>query len=427
MVRRILVASALMLIALPVWAQPTGNEAVAQCISNDAAAKISGCTAVIESGQAAGEDLAIAYSNRGIAYDFNHLHDLAIADFSRAITLWPGYIYAYYNRGTAYGSKASYDLAIADFTKAITLKPDFADAYIARGGAYFLTHRNREAIADYRAALKIDPTNQKTLVAINSITALTHVPDPCKAFTGADSTINECTKLIDAGVGPPERLAAAYYDRGVALREKHFPSIADFTKAIELKPDYAEAYEERGWAREELFSYDQAIADFSQAITLRPDLDDAYTGRGVAESNKGLVEQSMADYRAALKLNPAAGVAQSGLDLLNLLPDGLHLAGTSWTRIDIACLIKDIKFNTGIRDNVIDVDLDSTFRVNKIMSDRDAATWKLNRNQLEFQFGTWVAALHGSVERADKINFTFDFKTTDGISHSENCAFRKHS
>ena len=58
-------------------------------------------------------------------------------------------------------------------------------------------------------------------------------------------------------------------------------AIADFNRAIELKPDYAEAYNNRGNAYSDKGDFDHAIADFSKAIELKPDFPIAYNNRSV--------------------------------------------------------------------------------------------------------------------------------------------------
>jgi len=52
----------------------------ALCSAKNADSAIKGCTAVIQSGQETDENLAIAFSNRGIGYDEKGQYDLAIAD-----------------------------------------------------------------------------------------------------------------------------------------------------------------------------------------------------------------------------------------------------------------------------------------------------------------------------------------------------------
>jgi tetratricopeptide (TPR) repeat protein len=198
--KRLLITLALTLVALPAWTQ-TPDENKAQCFSTEADAKIRGCTALIDAKQTTGAELAVVYNNRGVAYDVEHLHEQAIADFTHAIALRPDYAYAYFHRGIAYDAwslpgrasrdfskaieikkdyadawyhlgsvhweTAHYDWAITDFTNAITLKPDYAEAYYARGSAYHAKGLRDQAVADYRAALKIDPKMEVAQTGLN--------------------------------------------------------------------------------------------------------------------------------------------------------------------------------------------------------------------------------------------------------------------
>ena len=47
-------------------------------------------------------------------------------------------------------------------------------------------------------------------------------------------------------------------------------AVADYTKAIEINPNYAYAYYNRGIAKDELKDYKGAIADYTKAIEIRP-------------------------------------------------------------------------------------------------------------------------------------------------------------
>lgn len=52
---------------------------------------------------------------------------------------------------------------------------------------------------------------------------------------------------------------------------KHYSeAIEDYNKAIKLRPKYATAYNNRGWARLNLENYNDAIDDFQMAIILNP-------------------------------------------------------------------------------------------------------------------------------------------------------------
>ena len=52
-------------------------------------------------------------------------------------------------------------------------------------------------------------------------------------------------------------------------------AIAYYTQAIELKPDFLQAYSNRGAAYAEKGEFDKALKDFTKAIQLKPDLSEA--------------------------------------------------------------------------------------------------------------------------------------------------------
>ena len=67
-------------------------------------------------------------------------------------------------------------------------------------------------------------------------------------------------------------------------------------RAIEIKPDYAEAYNNRGNAYNGLGNYRQAIEDFNRAIEIKPDYAEAYYNRGNAYNSLGNYRQAIEDY-----------------------------------------------------------------------------------------------------------------------------------
>ena len=81
--------------------------------------RIKVCAAVI----ARDPEDAIAYHNRGVAYQSKGDLGRAIADYNRVIELKPTYAPAYDSRGRAYASTGDYTRAVADMTKARELIP----------------------------------------------------------------------------------------------------------------------------------------------------------------------------------------------------------------------------------------------------------------------------------------------------------------
>ena len=81
-------------------------------------------------------------------------------------------------------------------------------------------------------------------------------------------------------------------------------AIADFTKAIELNPDYAISYNNRGSINFLTGNYVCAITDLTKAIELNPHDIDGYMKRGFAYWAKGERVRGDIDFIKAKELNP---------------------------------------------------------------------------------------------------------------------------
>ena len=58
--------------------------------------------------------------------------------------------------------------------------------------------------------------------------------------------------------------------------------IEDYNKALDLDPNYTEAYYNRGLAKDELQDYEGAIEDYNKALDLDPNDTYAYNNRELA-------------------------------------------------------------------------------------------------------------------------------------------------
>ena len=119
--------------------------------------QIRGCTAFIEQGKAAPENLATAHLNRANIHARRRKYALAFADYASAIALDPRNPLIPYNRGNVYLDTRRYELAVADYSRAIELDAEFALAYLNRGIARERRGEVRAAAEDYREALAISP------------------------------------------------------------------------------------------------------------------------------------------------------------------------------------------------------------------------------------------------------------------------------
>lgn len=151
------------------------------------------------------------------------------------------------------------DGAIADYNTAIVLKPDFADAYYYRG------------IAKSHKGYSDDATS-------------------ADFYHDIDGAIADFDKAIELVPNYPE----AFYQRGLTESDKadHYDldssryddqqagndwnsAIADYTRAIELKPDYVDAYMVRGMVKGDTGDWDGARLDYTKALEIKPDFGEA--------------------------------------------------------------------------------------------------------------------------------------------------------
>lgn len=81
-------------------------------------------------------------------------HEFAVADFTRAIELDPGYVSAYYNRGVLYWRELRNGYrAIRDLTRVLELKPTWAEALFNRAMAHQIRGDHEKAITDFEQYL----------------------------------------------------------------------------------------------------------------------------------------------------------------------------------------------------------------------------------------------------------------------------------
>lgn len=109
--------------------------------------------------------------------------------------------------------------------------------------------------------------------------------------------------------------ADAYINRGAAKYDldQYVEAIKDFDEAIRLKPDYAIAFSNRGNVKRKLSQYIEAIKDYDQALKLKSDYANAFNGRGTAKEDLGLFEDAKKDYQKALNIDPANEIFKNNL------------------------------------------------------------------------------------------------------------------
>jgi len=89
-----------------------------------------------------------------------------------------------------------------------------------------------------------------------------------------------------------------------AKQKKWELALANFNQAIEINPDYADAYNNRGNVYANQKKWELALADFNKVISINSDEEFAYYNRGSIYYKQKNWELALADYNKAIQINP---------------------------------------------------------------------------------------------------------------------------
>jgi len=123
----------------------------------------------------------------------------------------------------------------------------------------------------------------------------------------AEMRISGCNDVIKSGKAAGAELAKAYYNRANTLLQKseYRKSIEDYTQAIALTPEDANALHERCWARAVLnIDLEDALSDCNESLRIQPNDSETLGGRAFVYLRLGFFRTAVIDYDAALKVKP---------------------------------------------------------------------------------------------------------------------------
>ena len=121
-----------------------------------------------------------------------------------------------------------------------------------------------------------------------------------------DSALVYYTELIQLDPANRSIVIGAYYNRGLVYEDQGEVerAIDDYTKAIDLNPNYANAYNNRGLVYENKGEVERAIEDFNRAIQLNPNLAETHNNRALTYKDQGEIERAINDFNRAIQLKP---------------------------------------------------------------------------------------------------------------------------
>jgi lipoprotein NlpI len=235
---------------------------------------------------------ARVYLERGNAHMQLQQRETAIADYDEALKIDPRLDLGYELRALARMRTDGSGKAIDDLSEAIRINPVNAQALYWRGRLYESRLDLDKAIADFDAVTRIQPQTTEAYLRSAYVHARKH-------------ETSEAVAVIDA-------MPAGQYDAGAHLAKAGAYDTVDATEralfeygqALQIVPNSAYAYGQRGLANSNGGHHEDAMADYAKAISLDPRNGSVFYFRGREEYLYGHYADAAADLKQALALTP---------------------------------------------------------------------------------------------------------------------------
>lgn len=108
--------------------------------------------------------------------------------------------------------------------------------------------------------------------------------------------------------------------------ENYKLAIHNYNKAIQLNPEYTDAYYKLGYIYEKIEQFDLAIIHYNKVIQLYPENEDALINLGNAYFKSKQFDLAIIQYNKAIQLNPRHAIAYHSLGWVYLLNNDLTKA-----------------------------------------------------------------------------------------------------
>ncbi|MDC0431557.1 tetratricopeptide repeat protein, partial [Paracoccaceae bacterium] len=288
-----------------------------------------------------------------------------IASYQKALQLNPNHTDAYNNMGMALYDQGRFDEAVESYQKAVKLEPDFADAHYNLGNALKQTGDLKQAIESYKTSLTINPSDAEVL--FNYGNALKNYGEFDQAievyakvlklnpqFTAAKINMDNANKdkitransikkpsILNNSIPKTSiklyKMAIQLYEQGSLQKALDY-----LENAIEICPQFAEAYSLMGLIFLGNDTPEAAIDSYKKAIRINPYYADAYNNWGNALLNQGDANEAIKKYKKAIKLKPYYAEAYFNLGNALRNSDNLNTAISNYRK---AIEIKSDFFN----------------------------------------------------------------------------------
>lgn len=200
-----------------------------------------------------------------------------------------------------------YQLAIKEMT---SLKANYIDYHLKQGLAFAKEKKKNMALSEFNLILELDPSNEVALREKAKLTGEAKEPEQIAMQQREPENQKEVQKEEKREIKKAEEKVAQSPSKGQKIASKEESQQANRPKEQPKEPESseptAEDYTAEGNKLLMKNRIAEAIANYQKAIKLKPNLAAAHRSLGVAYTKIGQVDKAAKEYETYLKLQPDA-------------------------------------------------------------------------------------------------------------------------
>jgi len=205
---------------------------------------------------------ALIYDLKGMVLQKQGNLEAAVAAFSKAVVFEPDFAIAWYNLGQVERHRGNYDRSKKYLDRAIELQSDLTKAYFERAILNKQIGEKEAALKDYNAVIDMQGSAYMEAFLNRGLTK-----KMLGDFTGALVDLNQVIDEFPNNAELRKNRGNLYLLFGMPQR-----AIEDYSNAIQLDDEYAEAYYNRAIAFLTMYDKVSACADLDRSIVLGYDM-----------------------------------------------------------------------------------------------------------------------------------------------------------
>lgn len=253
---------------------------------------------------------AIGYIGKGRVFAEMKKNEEALAEFQKAVDKEPGNAISWVNRGNGYSRMRKFDLAIADYEKAISIDPANYMGYFNRGKAVLRSTVNLQkrdferVLVDFDKAASLQDRIDEIFVERGTVYRQMGL------YEKAEKDLKKALVLRNSAAAHCE-LAQVYMDM-----DRQDAALKHLNDAISIDPEFSRdpyfadqtnsinGYLSRGLIYSDRGEYARAVADFEKALKVKPSDKKTYIEMALAKSYIGRKTEAKTDAERWLLQDP---------------------------------------------------------------------------------------------------------------------------